>query len=90
METFFYIIAKSVEIYLGVASLAMIMRMLMPFFTADDNRFLVACRIISEPVILPFRLLMAKLRVGENSIIDLPFFVAYLALMMIRLFLPVI
>ena len=90
MEQFFYILAKTVEIYLGVASLAMILRMIMPFFASDDNRLLVFARIISEPVIIPFRVLFSKLGVGENSIMDIPFFVAYLALLGLRMLLPVI
>ncbi len=90
MEQFFYILAKSVEIYLGVASLAMILRMLLPFFTAEENRLLTVSRIVSEPVIMPFRLLFSKMGVGENSIMDIPFFVAYLALMALRIFLPAI
>lgn len=90
MELIFYVFAKAVDIYLGLASLAMLLRVILQFFAAEGNRLLAVCYAISEPVILPFRFLLSKLGVGQNSIIDIPFFAAYFSLSIIQMFLPAI
>ena len=91
MNTFIYLLAKSVDILLGAVAFAMIVRMLLPLFTdAENNKLYIFCVYISEPFIVPFRFLLWKLNIGQNLPIDLSFTVAYMALVIIRLFLPVI
>lgn len=91
LETVFYIIAKSVEILLSLISLAMLLRVVLQFFVdVEENRIYALCVYVSEPFILPFRVIMAKFNIGQNTPIDLPFFVAYISLSAISLFLPII
>lgn len=91
MSTLLYIVAKLVEITLGLVSFAMILRMLLPFFVHDENnKIYVFCCFISEPFILPFRYLLAKLNIAQNTPLDMPFMLAYLVIALIRMFLPVI
>ncbi len=91
METAFYIIAKTVQICLGLASFSMIMRMLLPIFVnpEESRLFAVACY-ISEPFVLPVRFVMAKFNIGQNTPIDIAFIVAYLIVWVLELLLPVI
>ena len=89
--TFIYIIAKTVQIILSLASFAMLMRVLIPFFTdPENNRFYILCAIITEPFIVPIRVVMAKLGIGQNSMIDWPFFVGYIFISLLNTVLPMI
>lgn len=91
METVFYILAKVVSIFLSAVSFTMFLRMILSFFVNTEENFLYTlCCYISEPFILPFRLLCAKFGIGQNSPIDIPFMAAYLGLVLISMFLPVI
>ena len=91
MEIVLYILAKSIQILLSLISIAMLMRVLLQFFVdISSNKFYALCVMLTEPVILPFRLLFAKLNFAQNTPLDIPFMVAYLALSAITLFLPII
>lgn len=91
MEIFLYIFAKVVQIFLSVISFAMLLRVILQFFVdVHSNKVYAVCVAISEPIILPFRLLFAKLNIMQDSPLDVPFLVAYLALTIISGFLPFI
>ena len=91
METVFYILAKAVEIFLSLISIAMLLRVLLQFFVdVEQNKIYALCVYVSEPFVLPFRVIMAKFNIGQNTPLDLPFMVAYIALAGISMFLPVI
>ncbi len=91
METVFYVIAKTVEILLSVISFAMLMRVLLQFFVdVEENKLFVMCVAITEPFIIPFRLILAKFNIGQDSPLDIGFMVAYISLSAISIFLPVI
>lgn len=85
-----HILASAVSIYLGLASLAMLLRVILQLFVAEDNKIMALCVMVSEPVIIPFRLLLAKLNIGQNTPLDIPFFVAYLVIGILQVFLPAI
>ena len=91
METTFYIIAKTVQICLGLASFSMMARMLLPLFVnpMDSRLYALSCY-VSEPFVLPVRFVMAKLNIGQNTPIDVAFIVAYLIVWVLELILPVI
>ena len=86
-----FIIAKTISMILGIVSIAMMIRALLPIFTdVSDNRlFLLACT-ISEPFVAPVRAIMVKLNIGQSSPIDWSFSIAYMIIILLRLFLPVI
>lgn len=91
METAFYIMAKTVQICIGLASFSMMARMLLPIFVnpMESRLYAVSCY-LSEPFVLPVRFVMAKLNVGQNTPIDVAFIVAYLIVWVLELILPVI
>ena len=91
MEIIFYILAKSVAIYLNIATYAMLGRVLLQFFVnPGESRLYALLFFVTEPLILPFRLLLAKLNIGQNTPIDMGFITACLGISLIQMFLPVI
>lgn len=90
MEYVFYIVAKIVSIGLSVLSIAMFLRVILQFFASEDNKFVLFCYAITEPFIIPIRAIMDKMNIGQNSPIDIPFFVAYIILTILQMLLPVV
>ena len=91
METIFFILAKAVAIYLTLASYAMLARVIVQFFVVpEESRLFAILLFLTEPVVVPFRLLFAKLNIAQGVPIDVPFMAAYLALTLAQLVLPVI
>ena len=90
MEYVFYIVAKVVSIGISALSLAMFLRVILQFFVAEDNKFIIFCYAVTEPFIIPIRVIMEKLNVGQNSPIDIPFFVAYIFITTLQMRLPIV
>ncbi len=85
-----YLFAKVIDILLGVIYFAMFLRVILSIFVSPENRLHLLCVLITEPFIVPFRLLLAKLNIAQGLPIDISFMVAYLALFLVRLLLPII
>ena len=86
-----FIFAKTVSLLLEAVSLAMLVRMILPFFfEPEESRIYALTFCISEPFIAPVRMIMAKMNIGQNSPIDWSFFATYFILMLLQTFLPVI
>lgn len=88
-----YVIAKTIDVALSAVSVAMLIRAFLPLIMRErvtDSKLYLFVVVVSEPFVLPFRFILYKLNIGQNTPIDLSFTVAYIALMLIRLFLPVI
>lgn len=91
METILYILAKIVAIYLTLASYAMLGRVILQFFVVpEESKLFALLFFISEPIILPFRVLFEKLKIGQGVPIDIPFFAGYISVTFLQIFLPVI
>ena len=91
MEIILYIFAKAVQILLSVISFAMLLRVLLQFFVdIQKNKFYAITVALTEPVVVPFRILFAKLNIAQNTPLDLPFMVAYLAVWLLSALLPLI
>ncbi len=91
METLFYFAAKLVQVILEVVSLAMIVRMIVPIFTGDeDNKVCMLAAMISEPFIAPVRAIMVKFNIGQGTPFDWSFFATYLIIWLLQMFLPAI
>lgn len=91
METVFFIIAKSISITLGVASFAMLLRVVLQFFVdpMESRIFALVC-LITEPFIVPVRAFMVKFNIAQDSPIDWAFSITYILIFLLRSFLPVI
>ena len=91
METVFLILAKTISVFLSLVSVAMMVRVIMPFFfEVEENKLFMLSCLISEPLIAPVRAVMAKLNIGQDSPIDWAFFVTFFIVSLLEAVLPVI
>ena len=91
MEMLLYILAKTVSIFLNVVYVAMLLRVLLQFFTDTESSPVFAiCCYLSEPFIVPFRFILAKLNIGQNVPFDLGFISAAFGLSILTVLLPAI
>lgn len=91
MTIILYIISKFVQITLFGILGAMVCRSLLSLFVVPEESILyIFLAYVTEPVILPFRILLERLNIGQELPIDLSMLVAYASLSMIIGFLPVI
>ena len=90
MEALLYVVAKVVAIALSVLSVAMFLRVILQFFVSEDNKLVIFCYAITEPFIIPVRVIMERLNIGQDSPLDIPFFVSYLILSVLQMLLPII
>lgn len=93
MEFIFYFIAKIVDLTLGAVSLAMMARAILPIILregVEDSKLYTFAFVVSEPFVTPFRFILYKLNIGQDTPIDLSFMVAYVGIMLIRMLLPAI
>lgn len=89
MEVFFFIIAKTISILLDIVYFAMLARVILPFFVVpEESRLYALAAVLTEPIIIPFRFIMMKLNIGQNSPLDWSFFVAAVALSILQSALP--
>lgn len=86
-----YIIAKTVSVILGVVSLAMLVRAVLPWFIdpMDSRVYALAC-LITEPFIAPVRAVMVMLNIGQDSPIDWAFSITYILIWLLQNLLPAI
>ena len=91
MEAVFHFFAIFSSVLLDAVSLAMIARMITSLiFHNEGGKFATFLVCVTEPFIIPVRFILAKMNILQNSPIDWSFTIAYLILMLVRLFLPAI
>lgn len=85
-----YVLAVSVRIFIDFLMLAMFIRAILSWFASPDSgisRFFTA---VTEPFIVPMRVLLVRMNLLQDSPMDFSFLFTYLALFLIQLFLPAI
>ena len=76
---------------LGVTYYAMLARVFLPFFVnPEESKIYALCAVLTEPVIIPFRFVMMKLNILQDTPIDWSFFIATIGLTILRSLLPAI
>ncbi|MBR6410999.1 MAG: YggT family protein [Clostridia bacterium] len=79
------ILAKTVLYLLFALELAMLVRSVMSWFLADEeNRFGHFLVVITEPVIVPVRLLFNKFNWFQDTPLDVPFLVTFVLLILLQ------
>lgn len=79
------------QILISVVIFAMLARVLLPLFVnPEDSRLYMMSLLITEPVIIPVRLIFSKLNIGQNSPFDWAFTASYIILIIINSSLPVL
>ena len=85
-----YVLAQTVNLFLGVLSIAMLLRCILSWFMPEDsNLFMVLLVFITEIFIFPIRLVLSRFRFVNEFPLDISFLVAVLVLMFLRATLPV-
>ena len=91
VELVLYILAKSVQLFLSAISLCMFMTVILQFFVnPEESKAYRLFSTITEFVVFPFRVIMAKLNLFQGTPIDMPFLFAYLTVSLISMLMPVI
>ena len=87
---FLFVVAKTVEIFIGLIVFAMLLRVILPLFMAEPeaNKLYVLAFVLSELAVAPVRIIFDKLGIGKNSPFDWSFMVGYLFLIIIQSALP--
>ena len=91
MEQLFYLLAKTVSVLISVVSFAMLLRVVIPWFVDPmESRIYAVICLVTEPFIVPVRVILEKLDIGQNSPIDWSFMITYLLFSIIQMILPAI
>jgi len=80
LPTVFTVITDVVVLLLLGVQIAMMLRAILSWFFMDSNKFVDFLYAITEPFIVPIRLLFEKLGWFQNLPIDVSFMVSYLLL----------
>ena len=83
MELLLMVLGNTVEIIILLLQLAMFVRAILSWFPMEENRFIGFLYAVTEPVILPVRMLFERLGWFQNLPIDISFFVTFLLLSLI-------
>jgi uncharacterized protein YggT (Ycf19 family) len=81
------LLQNTVCVVLSVLQIAMLIRAIMSWFPTESNKFENFLYMITEPLIMPVRLLFEKLNWFQGLPVDISFFVTYLILSLLILFL---
>ena len=85
-----YILAQTVNLFLGLVSFAMLLRVLFSLFMPENEGVIMGLLVfITEIFIVPVRLILSRFRFVNEAPIDISFMVAYFLLLFLRLLLPV-
>ena len=87
MQLVLALLQNTVCVVLSVLQLAMLIRGIMSWFPTESNKFENFLYMITEPLIMPVRLLFEKLNWFQGLPVDISFFVTYLLLSLLILFL---
>ena len=87
MSTVLTVVADVVVLLLSAVQLAMLVRAILSWFPIDSNKFIDFLYGITEPFIVPIRLLFEKMNWFQNVPIDVSFMVSYLLLSILSMLL---
>ena len=86
MYEFVYVVKSVLLFFIEIVSIAMLIRALLSWFPMDENGKLTTFfYYITEPLIMPMRLIFDRFGWGRSSPMDLPFLVTSLELMLLYL-----
>ena len=90
MHTLALILSRSVLVALGIIEICMLLRAILSFFVEPENVILTFCIAVTEPVIIPFRVILSHVRGIDTMPLDIPFVVTYIALSLLGVLLPTV
>lgn len=76
-----YVLSTTVHLMLNVVMIAMAARAILSWFVnPEESKLFALAYMISEPIIMPMRLLFYKLNVFQSTPLDMSFMITYLLL----------
>lgn len=91
METLAIILSRTLLVALGAIQLGMLARMILSLIGLDEEEGIGAyLMLLTEPVILPMRMLLSRFRALEGLPIDLSFCATYLVIVYLTYSLPIL
>ena len=91
MQIVLYVIARVVQICLGLLSTAMFLRAILSWFIQDpESKVMLFLAMVTEPFVIPVRMLLMRFEAIQRSPVDVSFFVTYLLVATLQALLPTI
>ena len=91
METAVLLLKNIILVLLEVLQFAFLLRAIMSWFDRGEPGMISSFLIfVTEPVILPIRILFERRKLFQGSMLDVPFFISFLLLMFVQTFLTII
>ena len=88
MQLTLYVLAQTVGLLLEVLSIAMFLRAVLSWFAPEGNFLLGLLTVITEPIVVPVRMLLLRFRLFQEMPIDISFLVAFILLSVVQGALP--
>lgn len=86
MEHVEYIFKMTVYVILDAVLLAMFVRVILSWFPIDpEGRLYSFLCLLTEPFVLPIRLIFDRFGFGEGMMLDIPFFCTYIILSIVSM-----
>lgn len=90
MHVLALILARTVLAAIGILELCMFARVILQFFVDQENVLMTFCIAVTEPVILPFRVIFSRFEALDRIPFDISFLAAYVSLSLLGVLLPVV
>jgi len=88
---FIYVITQFVTIFISILQFLMMIRAIMSWLPVDeDSHFFNFIMMVTEPVIVPVRMILDRFDSIRDLPIDLSFFIAFVLLSVLQIALPVV
>ena len=87
MSTAIYVLVQFITYAIDIITLAMCIRAVISWFYDGDGWFIRLLYYITEPVIMPVRLLLIKMNWLQNTPLDFSYLLTYLVLFIIQVLL---
>ena len=90
MPTAALLLSRTVLAAIAVIELCMLMRAILSFFADPESVLLSFCYAVTEPVIMPFRVMLSRFESLESIPLDVPFLLTYVVLALVGGLLPAV
>ncbi len=89
MEELFFILSRSVTLFLTAITWLLLIRVLIDFFSDEESLLLSFCCAVTEPIVAPVRGLLSRIPALEDSPIDFSFVATTFIIMIVQFALPI-
>lgn len=90
MSELIYVLIRFVTIFIDVITLAMSVRAVISWFYDGDGPFIRFLYVITEPAIMPIRLLLVKMNWLQGSPLDFSYLFTYVVLFIVKFLLTLL